>query len=464
MKQIYKIYGAPGTGKTTFLLNKLEDILKTYPPEEVAFVSFTRKGSYEGRERALSKFNLKEQNTHFFKTLHSLAFNTLGLNKYCMMDKKDYKEFSEKLGMNFVGYYTEDFKHNDDMYLYLDQLIRNNPVNSKNWLKNIDYNKLNFIIKHYTNFKKIKRLYDFTDIIEMFVNTCKPLPVRIAIVDEAQDLTSLQWKMVFKAFANVDVLYIAGDDDQAIYEWSGADVEAFLTTHDDNVNILKETYRLPNNVLTMSGKIANKIHKRISKDLKPIKTTNGVIKYITSLEELEIDNIQSWLMLSRNNCFLNDYKTFLHKQGLLYNYKGEPSFKKTDFNIIQDYQTFKKTGGISSMLKLNLKQGFDKNKEWYDNLNWPLEKIGYYRDLIKNGVHKTEPKININVNTIHTVKGGEADNVVIIEDVNGAVYDNLKRNADSELRTFYVAVTRTKQNLYILQSRTNKYFNFREFI
>ena len=44
------------------------------------------------------------------------------------------------------------------------------------------------------------------------------------MVDEAQDLTPLQWDMVVKIAKNVDRVYIAGDDDQAIYEWNGADV------------------------------------------------------------------------------------------------------------------------------------------------------------------------------------------------------------------------------------------------
>ena len=47
------------------------------------------------------------------------------------------------------------------------------------------------------------------------------------MVDEAQDLTPLQWDMVVKIAKGVDRVYIAGDDDQAIYEWNGADVKHF---------------------------------------------------------------------------------------------------------------------------------------------------------------------------------------------------------------------------------------------
>ena len=50
--QRYKILGPPGTGKTTRLLALLEKELETVPPKRIAFVSFTRRGTYEGAQRA----------------------------------------------------------------------------------------------------------------------------------------------------------------------------------------------------------------------------------------------------------------------------------------------------------------------------------------------------------------------------------------------------------------------------
>ena len=55
------IFGAPGCGKTYYLLNLLEDLLKTYKPHEIAFVSFTRKGAYEGRNKAMERFGIQRR-------------------------------------------------------------------------------------------------------------------------------------------------------------------------------------------------------------------------------------------------------------------------------------------------------------------------------------------------------------------------------------------------------------------
>ena len=79
---------------------------------------------------------------------------------------------------------------------------------------------------------------DFTDMVKKFIDDAGNLPIKVLMVDEAQDLTPLQWDMVVKIAKNVWRVYIAGDDDQAIYEWNGAEVEYFQSFPGRNI-ILK---------------------------------------------------------------------------------------------------------------------------------------------------------------------------------------------------------------------------------
>jgi superfamily I DNA/RNA helicase len=460
MKKIVKIYGSPGTGKTTYLLSLLENLLKYYNPEEIAFVSFTRKGSYEGRDRALQKFGFKENQTPYFRTLHSLAFQSLNLKVSDIIDKADYKDLSRSLDMSFLGYYTEELQHNDDAYLFYDQLYRNNKDSASKMMNSLDTAKLKTVIHNYNNFKKKLRIMDFTDIIESFVSKEIELPVKIAIVDEAQDLTTLQWKMVMQAFQNVTTLYIAGDDDQAIYEWSGADVNFFLNLKADEEVVLSKSFRLPNNLFDFSKNLTNRIKRRVPKEVEG-NGLKGLIKRITHLDEVVISNEQSYMFLSRNNYFLKSIKDYFENKGMLFNYKNEPSINFLDFEVIKEFQSFKKNKKLTSLLKSNLKPDFNINLEWFDNFNWDIKKINYFRDLIRNKIHqKPNRDININVNTIHTVKGGESDNVIVLEDLTSSVYNNLQQNPDSENRIFYVAVTRAKQNLYLMQAKSKYNFNF----
>lgn len=462
MKKIIKILGSPGTGKTTYLLNLCEKLLEYYSPEEIAFVSFSKKGANEGKYRAMKKFGFDESDTPYFRTLHSLAFRNLNLKVSNIMDKNDFKELSKKLGMKFFGYYTEELRHNDDAYIFFNQLVRNNPVTANKMINNLELSKLMFVKHNYQLFKQQMNLMDFTDVIEKFIEKEIVIPVKIAIVDEAQDLTTLQWRMVMSAFRNVECLYLAGDDDQAIYEWSGADVNYFIELPCEETVVLDRSYRLPDNIFEFSKMLSSRIKNRVLKPNVKGNGTKGIIKKINNLDEIVINNEQSYMFLSRNNYFLKSIKKYFMNKGILFRYKNENSFKDLNFDVIRLYQKLKQnTDFKSSLLKANLKKDFNIKDEWYDSVNWDIETITYYRDLIRKGVHKNiNKKVNIDINTIHTVKGGEADNIIVLEDVTLSVYQNLKQNPDSENRIFYVATTRAKKNLFILQSNSKYNFEF----
>ena len=121
------IFGAPGCGKTFELIGILEKELEEYAPQRIALISFTKKGAAEILARALEKFEQYTiQDFPYARTLHSTCFRVMKMSRYDMLSKKDYKAFSQAMNMNFIGYYTEEFYHNDDQYLYLYFLKHNN--------------------------------------------------------------------------------------------------------------------------------------------------------------------------------------------------------------------------------------------------------------------------------------------------------------------------------------------------
>ena len=443
------IFGPPGTGKTTYLLEILEKELAKNDPDKLAFVSFTKEGTYQGRDRALEKFNYNEEDFPYFRTLHSIAFREAKMKRTQMINKEDYKLFSEKMGMNFTGYYTDEFRHNDDLYLFFNILHRNNPKIAQNYLYLLDINKLRFVYDNYRKFKEYYKLRDFTDLIEGYIENNKALPVEVAIIDEAQDLTSLQWHMIWVAFKNCKRVYIAGDDDQAIYEWSGADVKYFLGLK-GKIEILKQSYRLPNTVLKFSKAITSLIEKRIEKDYRGL-DKEGDVYEIINLEELDITINETWLFLSRNVTFLKEVITFIRNKGLIYDHRGKRSIAKKDIKLINLYEKVRKTMIINerdeATLKYHLKKDFNLQSPWYNSFGWDHDKMVYYRDIIASKTNTN--KCNIKIDTIHSVKGGEADNVVLLLDITRQVDKNLNENPDSEHRVFYVGCTRAKKNLFI---------------
>ena len=447
------LYGPPGTGKTKTLMDILEEELRLTPPEKIAYVSFTKEGSEQGAARAMQRFGFKRSQLPYFRTLHSLAFKQMEYKRHQVMAWDDYRTFSKKIGMHFLGYYTEDLINNDDKYLFWIDLYRNNPKAANKLLADLDTEKLEYVRKTYRDYKNTFAKIDYTDMVGNYAANNISVPVDVAFIDEAQDLTSLQWKMVWVAFRRCQRIYIAGDDDQAIYQWSGADVDYFLGIQGE-ARVLGQSWRLPSSVLDFSKKISSRIGKRVPKDFKD-RGTEGSVKIINSLDEVEIDPSKSYMFLSRNNTFLDDIDSMLMKRGLIFSHKGKPSISDGDMEIIRAYERVRTTRELrpddKAVINANFKAGRVSDM-WFDRIRWSQEKTDYVRYIIGNKIPIVKP--NINVSTIHAVKGGEADVVVMLLDITRSVNQNLDNNPDSEHRVFYVGATRAKEKLYVVNSHS----------
>ena len=81
----------------------------------------------------------------------------------------------------------------------------------------------------------------------------------------------------------------------------------------------------------------------------------------------------------------------------------------------------------------------------------------YILSMLRLG-EKITKKPRITLSTIHSAKGGEADNVVLMTDMPHRTWRAYEKDPDDDTRVFYVGLTRAKQNLHIVQPVTNKYF------
>ena len=104
-----------------------------------------------------------------------------------------------------------------------------------------------------------------------------------------------------------------------------------------------------------------------------------------------------------------------------------------------------------------LSHGLKITGNW-EQLNFKEDTKLYIKSLLDSGDDLMK-KSRIKVSTIHGVKGEECENVVLFTDLEKIIYDSALSNPDPEHRLFFVGVTRTKENLYIMQS-TEEY-NYR---
>ena len=283
-------------------------------------------------------------------------------------------------------------------------------------------------------------------------------------------------------------LYIAGDDDQAIYRWAGADVNYFLNLQGDT-RVLKQSFRIPSKIHKLANNFVQRISNRKLKTWNPTQD-GGTINWHSSPEHVDMSE-GNWLVLARNGYLLHSLEEQCRREGYIYERgnnssinrklldaivsweklrKGEavePSSVKTVYNYITSgkgiERGFKKLLGMDDEALYNIQDlkneyGLRTEEIWHE----ALDRIGqrdreYIIAALRRGEKLTQ-NARIRFSTIHGAKGAEADNVLVLTDVSPRAYEEYQVHPDDETRVFYVALTRARKNLHLVMPKTAKYF------
>ena len=484
------VLGPPGTGKTTTLLNEVDRYLKQTDPDKIGYFSFTQKAAHEARDRAMSKFNLGEGDLPYFRTLHSLAFRRLGIKKEDVLQRRHYEDLGKKTGYS-LDYNEYDNEHTG-LFTTKSDLLRiiqlaklrgitpEQQYNLKEHTQDIEIGQLKQFVYDLNQYKKEYNLIDFTDMITEFVKSDKSPKFDVVFIDEAQDLSLSQWDMARSIWDKTGDTFIAGDDDQAIFRWAGADVDSFIT-QTGKIMQLTQSYRIPQVVHDIASKIVNKIQNRLPKEWRP-KTQRGLLSYYDDFEQVNMKQ-GNWLVLARTRFMLNELEDQLYSRGLYYENKFKTNKEQDLYKAITDWENLRKdvdinydqVERISSYMSQNhfekqslkymdkdanykmsglRERGWLKtDKIWFEAFDSaPQKKVRYIRRMRENG-EKLNSAPRIILSTIHGVKGGEQDNVVLLTDLSRNTQRNYENNPDDENRLFYVGATRTKNHLHVIRPK-----------
>lgn len=445
-KNILVVAGA-GCGKSTTIVSKINYLInnKDILPSQILCVSFANESCNSLKEK-LSKNNYDIEVLTFHKLSLKILENNKIKYKICSEDYLWYLIneyfygliYGEEVYIKIVIKYYHKICFGDinKIYSKIDKsdlisliyrficLFRTNGYDIEYLIKLINNSfgkRLYFlylvvrIIYEYKLSLDSEEMIDFDDMILIASKSKIDFRYKYVIVDEFQDTSYIRFNLINNIVKSCNSnLIVVGDDYQSIYGFSGCDLSLFLGLNNSDFEVIRiiNSYRSSQELINVACKFVNKDKLLINKELKSCKSISKPVKIVyyknikndfkKLMEYLVINNINNIMILGRNNNSI---------------------YEVTSDKVI-----------------------FGNNK-----LHYKDNEMIYY--------------------TVHKSKGLESDNVVIISLYDGeygfpckikndkvlnlVMRDMQKNSYNEERRLFYVALTRSKNNVYLYTSLYN---------
>jgi DNA helicase-2/ATP-dependent DNA helicase PcrA len=490
------VLGPPGTGKTTRLLSLVEQYLQSgVAPDRIGYFAFTRRAAAEAIDRACEKFNLTKKELPYFRTLHSLAFLMSGMSHSQVMTPEKYQEVADwlKIGKFYGGTPVEQGPYKDfgygDKFLEIINIARilRQPLrkiyNESTVPLKTDWARVDYVHRGLEHWKNSYGLQDYAGMLELFIERQLCPHLEVVFIDEAQDLSPIQWEMVRMLERNSNECYVAGDDDQAIFRYAGADVDHFVNLQ-GNVTLLDKSYRIPSLHHTLSHKVIQTIVGRREKVFEP-KQSDGSIFWHRHSEEVDLGD-GDWLLLSRTTRGAQQIEEEVRRRGHLYIYNGSKSIDSKVLDAVRLWEHLREGNRLNAdqvrlvykhmLLNSQVTYGYKTMPDGEDGVLYSLEDLQqnhgllhslpwdmglgkiserdrtYIKACLRKGESLTKiPRIRIS--TIHSAKGAQATNVMLLTDTMRRPYSMWRKSThydDDEARVFYVGLTRATENLHLV--------------
>ncbi|GAB6879419.1 ATP-dependent helicase [Halorubrum gandharaense] len=325
---VTRLFGGPGSGKTTALLDRVETIIEEEDADvrDILVVSYTRAAAAEIRERLAERLDISPRSLQGnVCTMHAKAYELLDLSRGDVVGESDKEAFCESFGIEFEDQYggagrrtarsttignkiiaTSQWLQRterdvsdwyDVPFQWNVEEVRLPPDEDPNaqegnkytptWPADDERIDVPEAIRGWRSYKGDEGLVGFADMLERVAQRSLVPNVDYLIIDEFQDITTLQYNVFDEWRPHMRKVLIAGDDDQVVYAWQGADPDLLLDTDVDEDVVLPNSYRLPSNILNVVNAEIRHIDKRQEKDLHPRKE-GGAVEAIEAPSMLEL--------------------------------------------------------------------------------------------------------------------------------------------------------------------------------
>ncbi|QGN05940.1 ATP-dependent helicase [Halorhabdus sp. CBA1104] len=310
-EQVTRLFGGPGSGKTTALLDRVEQLLteEDVDVRDILVVSYTRAAASEVRERLADRLDISPRSLKGnVSTMHAKAYELLNLSRGDVVGESDKQDFCEQFGIEYedeyegsrrrsarsttignkiiatsqwlqrtrrdVGdWYDVPFKWDDETVRLppeIDDAAQTGNKYTPTWPSDDDRIDVPEVIRAWRSYKGEEGIVGFADMLERVAQRSLLPNVDYLAIDEFQDITTLQYDVYEEWKPHMDGVLIGGDDDQVVYAWQGADPRLLLEEEGEDV-ILDTSYRLPSKILKVVQQEVGHIDQRQEKNLSPRK-------------------------------------------------------------------------------------------------------------------------------------------------------------------------------------------------
>ena len=510
MADEYRLFGPPGTGKTTQVARWIGEAAEKYGSDRILVASFTRSAATE-----LVRRNLPIDQSHV-GTLHALCYHLLGSPEIAETKADEFNAAQTHYKLSGESRDLDEPDMNtgagDDALLNAMNVQRAMMRHRDDWPRDVAA-----FAAVWDRWKADTGYIDFTDMIELalYEGSSVPFGCTIGFFDEVQDFTPLELELVRWWSSMMDYVVLAGDDDQCIYAFKGATPDAFLNPPTDDAHkfILAQSYRIPAAVHRLSQEWISKVAQREPKDYAPRDIEGKVerrqtLNYRYAAAQVAQEAAQRGDVMLIASCsyqiapivaalreaavpFHNPYRRRRGDWNPLHGGGRGTGTAARIMSLLEPTWTY---GDLAKWMPLVKKRGVIRPGQWLERIEeQPPDRpapastlLNVFEDgvvdairtaplpwlrehalasrakaldfplrlVAKGGVAALTATPRIVVGTIHSVKGSEADTVYLFPDLSPQGAAQHQRRDDSVRRMMYVGMTRARQTLVICGAST----------
>jgi len=282
------VLGGAGSGKTKVIAHKFSYLVKTkgLHADSVFTVTFTNKAAEEMKARIRSLLE-KDMNSCWIGTLHSHCNRILRKDIKVLGHSNSFSIYDEDDQCNLVRHILKEFKIHEALYKGIVSRIsslKSSLIGPDEFLSSgdgfgFDEKLARVYVRYQDELRKGKAL-DYDDLImltvKLFEKNLKVLEkyqdrFSYFLVDDFQDTTHAQYRLLKLLMSNKKQACVVCDDDQFICRMRGADIHNMMSFENDFPGMklinLEESYRFTQNILNVANAVITQNHARRSKNL-----------------------------------------------------------------------------------------------------------------------------------------------------------------------------------------------------